>query len=221
MAKPTYHLHMDAAHLPAPLMDRMIQEGGFHLDDFPHSLEVNGQKVEARHLTKYLYAPINSQSAKAECLKLKSWADEFSFKGLIQCEYVMEESEWNYVGSFQNKILPPFKITSRPLSKKKGDSFKKHEIHLEINKLFSSSEVVNALRECGLHILENDNTITFTTSGHSKEMLTIRKALKEFLAQHGENITAKLTYEATAFWSLHDVEPETLPLIVDQVMLPQ
>lgn len=212
---------MDAAHLPAPLLDRMIQEGGFHLDDFPHKLEVNGEKVEARHLTKYLYAPINSQSAKAECLKLKSWADEYAFKGLIQCEFVMEESEWNQKLESKKAILPPFKITSRPLSKKKGDSFKKHELHLEINKQLSSPEVIDALRDCGLHILENESTISFTTSGHSKEMLALRNALKDFLAQHGDNLTAKLTYEATAFWSLHDVEPETLPTIVDQVMILQ
>ncbi len=221
MVKPTYHIHLDAAVLPAPLLDRMINEGGFHLDDFPHQLEVEGRKVEARHLTKYLYAPTNSQAAKAECLKLKNWANEYNFKGLIQCEFVMEESQWQQKLNSDSVIKAPFTITSRSLSKRRGDSFKKHEIHLEVNKLMSSPMVINALRECGLHILENETTVTFTTSVHSIEMLSIRRALKKFLATHGENITAKLTYEATAFWSLHDIEPETLPAIVNEVRLLQ
>lgn len=219
MSKPTYHIHMDAASLPAPLMEKMLQEGGFHLDDFPHQLKVNGETVQARHLTKYLYAPTTSHEAKEECLKLKRWAQEFDFKGLIQCEFVMEESLLDETNAVSDDISPPFQITSRALTKKKGDSFKKHEVHLELNKSESSPQLIHALRETGLQILENDATVTFTTSGHTREMLAVRKSLKHFLAKNKAQFKGKLTYEATAFWSLHDIEPETLPMIVDEVKI--
>ena len=198
-------------------MDRMLFEGGFHLDDFPHELKLDGKSVPARHLTKYLYAPVNSHEAKTECLKLRSWAEEFEFKGLIQCEYVMEETEWSSSDTIAGELLPPFRIITRPLTQKKGDQFKKHEVHLELSKVKSSKHVINALKGCGLHVLENETTIAFTTAGPTKEMLTLRKALKTFLVDHDGEITGKFTYEATAFWSLHGIESEGLPAIIDQI----
>ena len=214
-----FHLHLDAARLPGPLLDRLIHEGGFHFDDFPHEITVDGKPVAARHLTKYLYAPTSSHEAKLECQKLKAWAQEYAFQGLIQCEFVMEETEWKKQDEKADLIAVPFKVTSRSLSSKRGDQFKKHEVHLELNKFMSAGNVINALRETGLHILENDSTITFTTSGHSKEMLALRELLKSFLSEHENEFTGKLTYEATAFWSLHDVESETLPMIVDKIIV--
>jgi hypothetical protein len=221
MANPSFHLHLDAALLPAPLMERMIQEGGFHFDDFPHQLIVEGKSYPARHLTKYLYAPISSHEVKAECLKLQSWVKDSSFKGLIQCEYVMEETQWHRKEEVKGALLPPLTITARSLSANRGDRFKKHELHLELDKEKSSERVITALRASGFHILENDSMISFTTCGHSRELLTIRRALKAFMKKHGKEITGKLTYEATAFWSLHGVKPETLPQIVDQVRVLQ
>jgi hypothetical protein len=213
-----FHLHLDAARLPGPLLDRLIHEGGFHFDDFPHELMVEGKAVAARHLTKYLYAPTSSNEAKLECLKLKAWAQEYAFQGLIQCEFVMEETEWKKQDESSDMLRAPFKISSRSLSSNKGDQFKKHEVHLELDKFLSATNVVNALRETGLYILENDSNITFTTSGHSKEMLALRGVLKSFLNEHASKFTGKLTYEATAFWSLHDVESETLPMIIDKII---
>ena len=221
MAKPSYHLHLDAAHLPAPLLERMLQEGGFHFDDFPHQLTVEGKSYPARHLTKYLYSPISSQEVKAECLKLQSWIKDSPFKGLIQCEYVMEETEWKRKEVGTAPLLPPLSITPRALSSARGDRFKKHELHLEIDKAKSSERVIDALRACGFHILENESVISFTTCGHSRELLMIRKTLKAFMNKYGDEITGKLTYEATAFWSLHGIEPQTLPQIADRVMVLQ
>ena len=218
MITPMYHLHLDAARLPGPLLDRLIHEGGFHFDDFPHELVVDGEPQAARHLTKFLYAPTKSHAAKAECLKLKAWADEYAFQGLIQCEFVMEETEWKKQDEKITPITAPFRVTTRALTSTKGDQFKKHEVHLELNKLMSAPNLIEALRETGLHILENETYITFTISGHSKEMLALRDALKSFLSEHRDEFTGKLTYEATAFWSLHNVESQTLPTILDQII---
>jgi hypothetical protein len=221
MAKPTYHLHLDAAHLPLPLMEKMLHEGGFQMDDFPHQLMVKGRSVPARHMTKFLYAPVTSKEVKAECLRLQQWVNDSGFEGLIQCEYVMEETEWKKKDESQGSLLSPLKIHSRPLSGNKGDNFKKHELHLELNKPQTSPRVINALRNCGFQLLENEENITFTISGHSKEMLTIRKALKKFLKKHEDELTGKLNYEATAFWSLHGIESASLPFIAEQVMVLQ
>lgn len=212
-----FHLHLDAARLPGPLLDRLIHEGGFHFDDFPHQLTVAGVAHDARHLTKYLYAPTTPAMARAECQRLKSWANEYEFKGLIQCEFVMEETQWTKRDEKSVRIPTPFTISTRTLSSKKGDQFKKHEVHLELEKFRTATNVITALRETGLHILENDHSITFTTSGHSKEMLEVRKALKSFLNDHKDELTGKLVYEATAFWSLHGVESQSLPTIVDRL----
>jgi hypothetical protein len=142
MGKPLYHLHLDAAQLPAPLLDRMIEEGGFHLDDFPHQLIVEGKSYPARHITKYLYSPISAQEVKAECLKLQSWLKGTTFKGLIQCEYVMEETKWTRSEEGKGSIMPPLSITNRSLSTLPGDRFKKHELHLELDKSQTSLRVI-------------------------------------------------------------------------------
>lgn len=221
MVKPLYHLHLDAAQLPAPLLDRMIGEGGFHLDDFPHHLTVEGKNCPARHITKYLYSPISAQEVKDECLKIQSWIKDTEFKGLIQCEYVMEETKWTSSDKGNGPILAPLSITNRSLSALPGDRFKKHELHLELDKTKSSPRVIEALKGCGFHILENESSITFTTCGYSRELLTIRRTLKSFMNKYGPEIDGKLVYEATAFWSLHGIEPDTLPQIADRVMVLQ
>lgn len=196
----------------------MLLEGGFHLDDFPHELKLEGKSVPARHLTKYLYAPVTSHEVKAECLKLKAWADESGFKGLIQCEYVMEETEWSADHKTARELLPPFMILTRSLTRTRGDQFKKHELHLELSKPQSSETLIEALKGCGFHVLENEKAITFTIAGHSKEMLSLREALKSFINEHQTQVTGKLTYEATAFWSLHGIESEDLPTINHQIL---
>ena len=221
MLKPSYHLHLDAALMPASLMDKMILEAGFQWDDFPHHLESEGKSYSARHLTKYLYSPITPQEVKEECLKLKSWVEASTFKGLIQCEFIMEESQWTGLKVIKEEVPPPFVITSRMLSSKRGDRFKKHELHLELNKSLTSERIIQTLRGCALHILENDVDITFTCCGNPKLLLKIRSLLNAFMEKHSEEITGKLTYEATAFWSLHGVRLETLPQIVDRVKVLQ
>ena len=221
MVKPLYHLHLDAAHLPSPLLDRMIQEGGFHLDDFPHQLTVEGKSYPARHLTKYLYAPVSSREIKAHCLKLQSWITDSAFKGLIQCEYVIEETQWDGDEEGDSPLLPPLSITARAISCALGERFKEHELHLELDKKKSSQHVIEALKTCGFHILETECFISFTTCGHPRELLTIHRTLKAFMEKHSQNITGKLTYEATAFWSLYGIEPETLPQIADKVIVLQ
>lgn len=221
MLKPRYHLHLDAAQMPPVLMERLLSEGGFQVDDFPHQLMVNGENYPARHLTRYIYAPTSSVEVQKECRKLQSWIKESQFKGLIQCEFVMEESQWESQASKRGTLLPPLSIRSRPLNPNRGEKFKKHELHLEIEKATTSHRVVEALRNSGFHILENASTISFTCCGHSKDMLGIRRALKKFMTDYSEEITGKLTYEATAFWSLHGIESQTLPQIVDRVMVLQ
>ncbi len=197
----------------------MILEAGFQWDDFPHQLVIEGESYSARHLTKYLYAPITPNEVKEECLKLKSWVEQSTFKGLIQCEFIMEESHWTGDMDIQEDVPAPFSLNSRMLTSKRGDRFKKHELHFELIKAKCSGRIVRALKQCGFHVLENELEITFTCCGDSRELLKIRAALNEFILQYKEEITGKLTYEATAFWSLHGVRPDTLPAIVDQIKL--
>ena len=221
MLKPSYHLHLDAALMPSSLMDKMILEAGFQWDDFPHHLESEGKSYSARHLTKYLYSPITPQEVKEECLKLKSWVEASTFKGLIQCEFIMEESHWTGLKVIKEEVPPPFVITSRMLSSKRGDRFKKHELHLELIKSSTSERIIRALSGCGMHILENEVDITFTCCGDSRELLKIRALLNYFMSKHSGEISGKLTYEATAYWSLHGLRPESLPQIVDRVKVLQ
>ena len=221
MLKPSYHLHLDAALLPTSLMNKLIHEGGFQLDDFPHQLVIEGESYSARHMTKYLYAPITPVEVKEECLRLKSWVEESTFKGLIQCEFIMEESHWTGLKVIQEEVPPPFFLNSRMLSSKRGDRFKKHELHLELIKSSTSERITQALRGCGMHILENEADITFTCCGDSRELLKVRAMLNSFISEHSGEISGKLTYEATAFWSLHGLRPESLPQIVDRVKVLQ
>ena len=92
---------------------------------------------------------------------------------------------------------------------------------IELNKPKSSERVILAFKGCGFHALESETTITFTTCGYFRELLTIRRTLKTFMNKYGAEIDGKLVYEATAFWSLHGIGPDTLAQIADRVMVLQ
>jgi hypothetical protein len=125
----------------------------------------------------------------------------------------MEENHRTGLKLIQGEVPSPFSINSRRLTTKRGDRFKK--------KPSTSERVTQALRGRGPHILENELDITFTCCGDSRELLQIRTLLNSFLSKHSGEISGKLTYEATAFWSLNGLRPETLPQIVDRVIVLQ
>jgi hypothetical protein len=202
-----YHIHIDAARMPESLLAWAITEGGFHADDFPHSFHINGQEMNARHLTKYIYHP-NPVEVKAFCQQIKNKALEANLLGFFQAEFIIDEIP----------LIPPFQIKMRPLDPMRGESFKKHEIHLELEKDFTSKAIISTLLDCGFHVLESESFITFTCSGHPKELTIIFKKLSEFLAPHTEAFRGKIVHEATAFWSIHGMESEHLPKIVESVL---
>jgi hypothetical protein len=216
MANILYHLHIDAARLPESLMHWATQEAGFHCDDFPHSFHINGEVLNARHLTKYIYDP-NPVEIKNFCQIIKEKAETSDLLGFVQAEFIMDEQEWTGGPQDLSPIETPFKIKMRPLIPEKGENFKKHEIHVELEKKFSSEAVIRALKDCGFHILETENYITFTCSGHPKELTAIRKKIADFLAPYESAIKGKIVHEATAFWSMHGMETNHLPEIVESV----
>jgi hypothetical protein len=211
-----YHLHIDAARMPESLLAWATTEGGFHADDFPHSFHINGEEMNARHLTKYIYDP-NPIEVKAFCQQIKNKAAEANLLGFVQAEFIMDEIEWTGVASELAPLTPPFQIKMRPLDPMKGESFKKHEIHVEFEKDFTSKSIISALLDSGFHVLESEKYITFTCSGHPKELTTIFNKLCAFLAPHTDAIRGKIVHEATAFWSMHGMESEHLPSIVESV----
>jgi hypothetical protein len=172
--------------------------------------------MNARHLTKYIYDP-NPIEVKAFCQQIKKKAAEANLLGFVQAEFIMDEIEWTGTTQELSPLNPPFLIKMRPLDPMKGESFKKHEIHLEFEKDFTSKAVIGALLDSGFHILESEKYITFTCSGHPKELTTVFNKLVAFLAPHTGAIRGKIVHEATAFWSMHGMESEHLPNIVESV----
>lgn len=217
MAKVLYHLHIDAAHLPESLLTWATQEGGFHFDDFPHQFHVNGKDLSARHLTKYITDPATPIEVKTECLQVKAKAIELGLLGFIQAEFIMQEKEWKGEKHNLPTLTPPFKLSMRPLDPHAGEEFKRHELHLELDKNRTADSVVKALQECGFHELDNPENITFTCSGHPKELGLVKERLDLFLEKHEASASGKLVYEATAFWSLHNLGPENLQKIVAKI----
>lgn len=217
MSKVLYHLHIDAAHIPESLLNWATQEAGFHYDDFPHHFQIEGKNVQARHLTKYIMEPATASDVKMECFNIQNKSQDMDLQGFIQAEYIMSELEWDGKKTALAPIPTPFHISMRALNPALGEQFKKHELHLELNKQQTSEAIVAALKGCGFHVLDNPRDVTFTCSGHPKQLTLIKEKLEEFLNSHSQNASGKMVYEATAFWSLHNLGPEHLPHIVHEV----
>ncbi len=217
MSKVLYHLHIDAAYIPESLLAWATQEGGFHYDDFPHHFEIDQKRVEARHLTKYIMGPATPADVKSECHYIQEKSLDMNLQGFIQAEYIMDEKEWTGTKTDLPVLNRPFSVTLRPLDPTLGENFKKHELHLELNKAHTSPSIIDALKGCGLHLLENPRDITFTCSGNPKQLSEIKVKIENFLNLYPESVNVKMVYEATAFWSLHNLGPEHLPHIVHQV----
>lgn len=222
MATPRYHVHIDAAHMPLAFTEKAVSHHGLKFDNFDHSFVINGITHAGTHFTKYVYdEETSSEDIREKCEELSAHARETDFVGLIQCEFIVEELEWNGQEVSTNTVHAPFKVTKRALDLAKGERFKKHELHLEIKKNPPATAIISALLDTGMDMLEGVSDVTFTCNGNPKELMVIKKALKTFLNDNKEHFTGKLTYEATAFWSLHNMEIESLPLIIDSVQLLQ
>lgn len=219
MVTPRYHVHIDAAHMPLSLAAKALDVHGIQSDNFDHSFVINGVTHPGSHFTKYVYEDISAEDIREKCEELSLWASESDFVGLIQCEFIVEELEWNGTAELENSIQPPFKVSKRPLDLDKGEKFKKHELHLEIKKASTSKVLIATLIDTDMDMIESATDMTFTCSGNPKELMMIKKALKTFLNEHADHVTGKMTYEATAFWSLHGMEPDSLPMIIDSVQL--
>lgn len=217
MSKVLYHLHIDAAKIPASLIEWATTDGGFHFDDFPHHFEVENELVEARHLTKYITAPATPADVKQECLHIQKISEQHSLQGFIQAEFIMDELEWNGANLALDEVSAPLFVKMRPLNPSLGENFKKHELHLEVNKKHTSETIIKALKGCGLHELDSSKDMTFTCSGHPRELLEIKSKLENFLNTYSKYVRAKMVFEATAFASLHNMRPQQLPAIVESI----
>ena len=218
MLTPRYHIHVDAAHLPSGFSEEALLKHGLFSDNFEHSFEINGVKHPGTHFTRYYFdGEKTAEEMRTECRAIAQEASETGLIGLIQCEFIVEEHTWAGDQESDKSLAPPFMVTMRILNPELGERFKKHELHLEIKKTPSARAVINALLETGLELIQNDRDITFTASGNPRELLLLKKELRKFLEAHGNQFTGKLTYEATAFWSLHGMDARSLPKIIDKV----
>jgi hypothetical protein len=220
MVTPRYHVHIDAAHMPVLFSQKAMDLHGLKADNFDHSFTINGVKHAGSHFTKLFYEEdTTSDNIRMTCEDLVAQANETDFVGLIQCEFIIEELEWNGNEVFEGSTPIPFKIQKRALNVNKGEKFKKHELHLKIKHNPPALAIINALIDTDMNMIEGPNDVTFTCNGNPQELLLIKKQLKTFLNAHSKHFTGRMTYEATAFWSMHGMDESALPMIVDSVQV--
>ncbi|MGZ3697577.1 MAG: hypothetical protein ACXWP5_05690, partial [Bdellovibrionota bacterium] len=205
----SFHLHIDAAILPAAFEGYARREYGFVDDDFEHQLRVEGEEspIRARHLTLILKGRGERERAKQIGMDLAELARISGLKGYIQCEFVMSEQSWQNLPIREVRADPGFRIHHRRIRPDWGERFKKHELHLEVAPVGLSPELLHALGATGLSMSMGERAVTFTASGHPNEIRIVRKNLVALLERVGGVRSARLYVEATVFFSLHSISP--------------
>jgi hypothetical protein len=223
MDKSAFHIHIDAALLPSELESVAKEKFGFDDDDFDHSLSVGGRTYPARHLTRKIDRRSDKELVRQICQSLSKEADAAGFKGLIQAEFIMARQAWTEPSPTGLRVdsgqlpSPPFRVHTRRLDSSRGEFFKKHELHLDLDPAGTSPEIIDALSGIGLLSSRGDWGVTFTASGNPNEIRAVRKCLERFLAPRARFVRGTLVTEATAYFSLHGLSQSDLPEVVDRV----
>jgi hypothetical protein len=209
-----YHFHIDAAYLPRDLEEFAKESLGFRNDDFEHEVMIKGVRHKGRHFTRKIQDRSQIELVKEIAKILVEEAERTRFEGFFQAEFVMSEKMVRGEGRGMAESAP-FSITSRKLDPLKGETFKKHELHLEFEEAETSSSLIEALGRSGMLVSRAPGEVTLTASGYPNDIRAIKKSVEEYLATSSCRYKGIIVHEAALFSSLHRMEVTDLPMIVD------
>jgi hypothetical protein len=223
-----YHIHIDGPVLPSALHRYAVEELGFYEDDFAHSMTLETESVArpARQLTRVFRSRADRDKARQTYLRAHDKAIETGFKGFIQMEFIMSQTDFNPARS-QKLEQSPISIPRFPLSFKSDQdssqrNFKKHELHLELKKQGIPSFMLDELVSSGFSPSEG-NDITFTASGDPDPIRRIWRELLSYLGKLEEaglaSFEGRLTTEATVAHQLFGVPLSSTPAVVEALGL--
>ena len=216
-----FHIHVDGARVPEIFEQYLKTSFGFYDDNFDHELKIQDSpvKMPGRQLTLKVPNRFAGRAVRRVCADLADRARCLGFSGIIQSEFVMRETVLRSSAPFEPSKFPIF-INTRKLDSAKGERFKSHEFHLELNRETCSPALIETFLGAGLiDSAGPDGEVTFTASGKLNYIQTIHDSVRNFLISNGGYETAKMTLEATVFSSLHGILPEDTHQVVESVTL--
>jgi hypothetical protein len=215
----SFHIHVDAAVLPSSLEKYAKETYGFFDDDFEHRLVIEGftTPLPARQLTQKIQDRLARKSVQAICEDLAERGRAEGLAGMIQSEFVMNETTLKGDITTFRPAPFPFYVNMRRVNPDMGENFKSHELHLEIKQGSAASGLVTELARSGLNVSFGSGEITFTASGDLNHIRKVQMGLLHYLRTTGGLGEAKLTIEATVFFSLHKIRAEDTPMVIESV----
>ena len=216
-----FHIHVDGARVPEVFEQYLKTSFGFYDDNFEHELKIQDSpaKLPGRQMTLKVLNRFAGRSVRRVCSDLSDRARCLGFSGIIQSEFVMRETVLRSEKPFARSEFP-FTVKTRKLDSSKGERFKSHEFHLELNRESCSPALIETILGSGLAASAGpDGEITFTASGKLNHVQVIHDSVREYLKSNGGYETAKMTLEATVFSSLHGILPEDTHQVVESIAL--
>jgi hypothetical protein len=214
-----FHIHLDAAVLPSNFEKYAKETYGFFDDDFEHRLVIEGSEtpVPARQLTHKINDRFARKAVQTICEDLTQRGRTEGLAGMIQSEFVMSETTLKGDRESYRPTPFPFYVHMRRVNPARGEGFKSHELHLEVKQENASPALITELARSGLHVSFGAGEVTFTASGDLNHIRKIQLGLLHFLRNTGGLSEAKMTIEATVFYSLHKIRAEDTPMVVQSV----
>lgn len=228
-ATESYHIHIDGPALPAELGRYACEVLQFKTDDFQHSMTVGNEGIArpACQLSRTFWSRSDRPLVHEAFAKLRSQAMRSGFKGFIQAEFIMSEVRF---GPDQKKsassIAPDrlgLRFKHRKIDPSLGETFKRHELHLELERKSVPSFLNEELVASGLLASPSENELSYTASGSPNAIRVIHERLISYLSALESSGTTqlrgRLISEATVKYSLHDIHPWNTPPVVDDSSL--
>mgnify|MGYP003393134463 CR=1 FL=1 len=213
----TFHLHIDAVHLPEPFYRTLKDDFGFWDSEFSGHPSGYDHFEPNRHITMKF---TDGKKFRMTCQRLEELAEQYpDFTGYFEGEYIREE---RFVPDLSYCDLPvPFSIKRRRLDGSRFEQFRESELHLTLDKDASNSDVISKLLESGLYGAylpkEDYIALVLTIQGFREDIGGLVECLWEYLGRSGGVVRAKLKEEYAIWHKLYNVSPTDLPEVVDIV----
>ncbi len=220
-----WHVHVDSldAGEEADRTHNELHEIGFWASDFSGHVDGYQHNEPKRHSTIKLYSKADFDSMWDRTVEI---LEKTPGRRYAEGEHLALDEEITYLAPAKEFFLPRFEMTQRKLDPKRGEKFRKTEMHLVLDTEKSSQKLITALLNRGFSqayidkkaksVAESDwKALILTAQGYPADVKSLIAYHLSYFTQVGGVVHGSLKKEDAIRHHLFNMEIDDLGPIID------